>query len=131
VTANQRPIRPAQLPILRAALVVGVLMFGVVIVLVHRNNAFPTNPQPPELVYAQLAASIGAVVVALVMRQRIVAESNEQTQAARLIACWAVGEGAALFGGVLFMIGGDVRPYLIGLMAMAIVLARLPLPRRP
>jgi hypothetical protein len=118
------------LVLIRAALIGGVLMFGGVIWFLHRENRFPTQPADPTFVYLQIAAAIGAVVFALAWRARLAATSDAMILMSRLLICWAVGEGAGLFGAVVFLISGELRPYLIGLIAMFIVYGLTPIRRR-
>jgi hypothetical protein len=128
-----RQAQPQRVPLLimRAAFVSGVLMFGAVIWFLHQNHSFPTRPQPPALAYAQIALSIGAVIFAFVSRGRIAREPNEEIRDAQLLIRWALGQGAALMGGVVFLLSGDVQPYLIGVLAMFISFALLPIRQRP
>jgi hypothetical protein len=118
------------LSLIRAALVFGVSAFGVVIWVVHQKSLFPAQPPDPILGYAQIGVAIAALAFALITRARVPQATEVSTLASRLLICWAVGEGAALFGGVVFLLGGDLRPYLIGLVAMFSVLALTPIPRR-
>ena len=117
-------------PLIRAALWCGVLAFGAVIWFVHQRGLFPTKPQPTAMIAAQAALSVLAVVVALATRGRAINGPDLASRASSTIQLWAIGEGAALFGGVIFLLSGDAQWYGLGLLSMLTVFVLVPLPRQ-
>lgn len=115
--------------LIRAGLWFGVLAFGVVIWFVHRAGTFPVSQPQTSLQYAQAALSVAAVLFALTRRRRVLEAPDLATRAALTISFWAVGEGAALLGGVIYLLSNDARSYGLGLLAMLTVFVLVPLPR--
>lgn len=126
--ANTTQAFPAAL--IRAALWAGVLMFGAVAWFMTQRGTFPTKPQPPAMIIAQLGLCVAAVVVAFMLRRRAIDGPDAPTRAAWTLQLWAIGEGAALFGGVLYLLSGQAQWYGIGLLSMATVFSLVPLPRQ-
>lgn len=126
--ATTSQLNPAAL--IRAALWIGVLMFGAVAWFMHQRGTFPVRPQPHALNLSQLWLSVMAVVVALMLRRRAIEGPDAQTRSTWTIQLWALGEGAALFGGVLYLLSNEPQWYGLGLLAMATVFVLVPLPRQ-
>lgn len=117
-----RPNAPppvSTLAIIRIALLVGVLMFGAVTYTVQRGDTWQAAGAEllATLRVALLATWVVAVVLLLVLRARL-ARLAEVAGRSVLIIAWAVGEGAALFGGVYYFLSGDPQWFLIGLFVM-------------
>ena len=72
-----------------------------------------------------IAYSILAVSVAAVLKGRVGRQPDPQRRATLLIAGWAVGEGAALIGVIIFYITGQAQWYGLGLLAMVSAFAML------
>jgi len=118
---------PQPVQLIRLALITGVLMFGAVILFVHRQPSWKPGVLPSAIGYALLAYAIVAVLVARAMRGRVLREPDPQRRASLLLIGWAVGEGAALLGAVIFFVTGQGQWYLLGLLAMLTVFAFLPI----
>jgi hypothetical protein len=120
--------KPASPPVelIRLALIAGVLMFGAVVLFVHRQPSWKPGTLPPAIGYALMAYAIVAVSIAAAMRGRVLREPEQQRRASLLLVGWAVGEAAALFGGAIFFVTGQSHWYLLGLLAMAIAFVLLP-----
>ena len=118
---------PQPVQLIRLALITGVLMFGAVILFVHRQPSWKPGVLPSAIGYALLAYAIVAVLVARAMRGRVLREPEPQRRASLLLIGWAVGEGAALLGAVSFFVTGQGQWYLLGLLAMLTVFAFLPI----
>ena len=118
---------PQPVQLIRLALITGVLMFGAVILFVHRQPSWKPGVLPSAIGYALLAYAIVAVLVARAMRGRVLREPEPQRRASLLLIGWAVGEGAALLGAVIFFVTGQGQWYLLGLLAMLTVFAFLPI----
>ena len=119
---------PSPLPIVRIALIAGVLLFGVVIPFIHKQPGWtPAANFPLAIAYAQAALSAVAVVAAFVIRSKAAMAPDDATRGAFVLTGWSIGQGAALFGGVIFFLAGDWHWYAIGLVAMAISFTLLPI----
>jgi hypothetical protein len=119
--------RPQSLQLIRLSLMAGVLMFGAVILLVHRQPNWKPGVLPPAMEYALVACAILAVSIAMMLKGRVTRERDPERRASLLITGWAVGEGAALLGGVIFFITGQGQWYAFGLLAMVCAFAVLPI----
>lgn len=119
-------LRPQPLQLIRLSLMAGVLMFGAVILLLHRQPGWTPGALAPALGYALVAYTIVAVSIAAVLKGRIGREGDPQRRAALVIVGWAVGEGAGLFGAVIFFFTGQGQWYALGLLAMACSFVLLP-----
>ena len=118
---------PQPVQLIRLALIAGVLMFGAVTLFVHRQPGWKPGTLPSAIGYALLAYAIVALSIARAMRGRVLREPDPQRRASLLIIGWAVGEGAALSGAVIFFVTGQGQWYLLGLLAMLGVFAFLPI----
>jgi hypothetical protein len=118
------------LAITRIALLMGVLAFGGITYVVQRNETW--TAAEPELLgtlrIAMLATWVVAVVLLLVLRARL-ATLTEVAGRSMLLIAWAVGEGAALFGGVYYFLSGDATWFIIGLFIMLASFILFPLRR--
>ena len=108
----------------------GVIAFGVVVWFLHRGGSFPIRPQPMSLRYASAATSVLAVIVALALRGGVRHMADGPDRNAKVLILWAVGEGAALFGGVLYLLTNEPQWYGLGLLAMLTNFVLVPA-RRP
>lgn len=111
--------------LIRAALIVGVLTFGAAILLVQRQPGWKPTSLPPAASYALLAYAIATIPIVMATRGRVMGEPDPQRRVSFLVAGWAFGEGAGLFGGALFLLTGQSQWYLIGLAAMICVFGLL------
>ncbi|MBI2408829.1 MAG: hypothetical protein HYV19_11055 [Gemmatimonadetes bacterium] len=126
---------PAQLPerqrflVIRIAMAVGVATFIVVAAVLHGKGQLAA---PPAATLSKLKTAMYVAVgvaAAIVMALRLRIESaTPATRRALAVIAWAVGEFAALFGGVLFLLGGDWRLVLPGALVFAMSLAVVPIP---
>lgn len=113
--ANQRALA---LQLIRLSLMAGVLIFGAVDLIVHRQPSWKPEALPPVIGYALVAVAIVAVSIAVLLRGRLGREADPERRSALLIMGWAAGEGAGLFGAVIFFLTGQAQWYLFGLLAM-------------
>jgi hypothetical protein len=74
--------------------------------------------------------SVLAVAFALAMRGGIRRMDDGPERNSKVISVWACGEGAALFGGVLFLLSNEAQWYAVGLLSMLTTYVLVPL-RRP
>lgn len=118
--------RPPSLQLIRLSLMAGVLMFGAVILFLHRQPGWTPGAFAPAIGYALVAYTIVAVSIAAILKGRIGREPDPRRRAALLIMGWAVGEAAGLFGAVIFFFSGQVQWYALGLLAMVCSFVLLP-----
>ena len=122
-----RPENPqtVSLQLVRLFLMMGVLSFGAVVLFVHRQPTWKPGVLPAIAVYGLVAYGILAVSIAVVLKGRVSREPDPQRRGPLLVLGWAVGEGAALIGGVIFYITGQAQWYGFGLLAMVSAFAML------
>lgn len=116
--------------LIRTAMAVGVITFiGVAWVVRGRGQpAAVPAASLPTLITAMYASVGVAAAVVMALRLRI-ASATAPMQRSLSVVAWAVGEFAALFGGVLFFLTGEWRLVLPGALVFALALAAVPLPR--
>ncbi len=117
--------RPQPLQLIRLFLMTGVLLFGAVVLVVHRKPNWKPGVVPIAVEYVLVAYSIMAVSIAAVLKGRVGREREPQRRASLLLVGWAVGEGAALIGVIIFYITGQAQWYGLGLLAMVCSFAML------
>jgi hypothetical protein len=135
---RRAPPSPAQQGILRLAFLVGVLAFGAVIWWLSRGGRTPGTgggeaPDPATLRTLRLVGpvlAVGAVAAAAALRAVIARTTDPARVWSLRVVAWAVGEVAALFGGVYWLLSGDPSRYVIGLVAMAATFVAVPLRAR-
>jgi len=115
----QRPgPRPTQLRVIRMALLGPVILFGGIVTVMVGNEP-PRAPQMAQpLVYVNMAYLIGAALGIMYFQRRHAAERDASRRTTFNIIAWAIGESAALFGAVHYLLVGSPIPYLVGLATM-------------
>lgn len=107
------------LAVMRLALLMGVLAFGAVVYYLQRGENWQAADASSlsALRMALLSAWVVVALLLIILRLRL---SRLAAPAGRslLIIAWAIGEGAALFGGVYYMLSGDPQWFIIGLFIM-------------
>lgn len=116
---SSRPPPAGTLAVVRIALLAGVLAFGAVVFFQQRGEGWrPADPGSlSSLRTAMFAVWVGAAVLLIILRLRL-SRLAEAAGRSMLIVAWAIGEGAALFGGVYYMLSGDPQWFVIGLFIM-------------
>lgn len=121
---------PASLPLIRIALLAGVLLFGAVTWWLHRSARIEVVG-PAELHTLRQAGSVvwlGAMlaeVVLFVIRLRGRTRDPAAQQSQRVMA-WAAGEVVALFGAVYYFRSRDPQWFAYGLVFFVLVLLAFP-----
>jgi hypothetical protein len=116
--------------VLRLGMVASVLLFGAVAWIVHQQARWtPAAGLPAAIRFVQVALAVSAVFAALVIRGRVAAETDPVKRNSLLLTGWAVGEGSALLGGVIFLLTPEWQWYALGLLAMLASFRLLPIPR--
>lgn len=100
-------------------------MFGAVVLVVHRQPNWKPGAIPAAVPYALVPYSILAVLIATILKGRVGREPDPRRRGPLLIMGWAVGEGAALIGVMIFYITGQAQWYGLGLLAMVSALVML------
>lgn len=117
--SRRSPPPASSLAVIRIALLAGVLMFGAVTYYVQRGaNWEPAAPDVLNTLYTvMLAVLVLAVVFLLVLRARL-GRRPGTGERSLLVVAWAIGESAALFGGVYHFLSGNAQWFIIGLFIM-------------
>ena len=109
----------APLALIRISLLLGVLLLGAVSWFLHRDPS--RQPNDPGSLVALQRVMVGvwvlAIVTLLALRPRL-SRLTGQARRSFLLVMWALGEGAALIGGVHYYLSGDARSFLGGLVVM-------------
>ena len=116
--------------LIRTAMVVGVIAFmGGLWFSRGRGQTAVVTAASLRTLTTVMYTSVGlAAAVVMALRLRL-ASSTPERQAALSVISWAVGEFAALFGGVAYFLTGEWQLVLPGALVFAIALAAVPLPR--
>ena len=119
--------RTRTLGIIRMSFLAGVLLFGAVVWFLHSQPGYVVDgsmePLRPVMPFVLLAFIAGIVAVRLYL-SRITDEA--QLGNFRLIG-WAIGEAAALCGGVFYLNTNDPRFYIMGLFVQLASFVVVPL----
>lgn len=111
----QRHASPTQLRLIRLSLLLTVMIFGVLVTVMVRNEP----PRAPEMArplqMVNIAYLVGAMVGILYFQRRHAAERDRQRRVTFNVIAWALGESTALFGAVHYLLVGNPIPYLVGL----------------
>lgn len=115
--------------LIRLAMTVGVITFVVVAWFLHGRGQPPiASPSSLTALTTAMYTAVGiaaAVVMALKLR---IASAEPAMRRSLSVVAWAVGEFAAIFGGVMLFLTGDLRLVLPGALvfAMALAVVRIP-----
>lgn len=131
------PSVPRRLSVVHSALVVGVVVIMLVFGVVRELATFQSAPELLTVFRIVAFAELAAVVlVARVLWGRVspLREAANVVQwwsgqAGRLIIVWSLAEGAAMLGGVLWLLTGD-RLILVGVTGVALALLVMYRPSR-
>lgn len=130
MTAPREKLPPteASLPVIRLALLAGVLAFGAASWFFHRGQLEPiASPASAGALRTAGAAVWALVTVAeLVLFFLVRRARDEATVRARKIVAWGLAESVALFGGVYYFQSGDPHWYVYGLVFFLAVLMIFP-----
>lgn len=118
-TGPRRPgASPVQLRVIRMALLGPVILFGAYVAVVVGREP-PRAPQMAQpLLYVNLAYLLGGMLGILYFQRRHAAERDPARRTTFNVVAWAIGESAALFGAVHYLLVGTPIPYLVGLGMM-------------
>jgi hypothetical protein len=117
------PVTPAQLALIRIALLTGVLTFGAVTWFLHRGGGWtPADPARVRVLLRTPGLILWALVIAAVafLRVRWSRLADDSARAATSIIAWAAAESVALFGAAYYLLSGDPRWYTAGLFLLLV-----------
>ena len=123
--------RRATLGVIRLALLAGVLAFGVLTWFTHRGPEWAGGPRAVAgpLPTISLALSVVLAIAIAFVRRAAFATRDAARYGTLCIVGWAMGEAAALAGGVHYFLSNDPSRYLIGLFVMLLSFVLIPLRR--
>ena len=123
--------RRAQLGVIRVALLAGVLAFGAVTWWTHQGLGYRGPAMPPGGRLGTVAYVVDALAIvgSLLMRRLAFATADPARYGTRCVLAWAMGEAAALTGGVYYFMTNDMSRYLLGVLVMLLAFVLVPLRR--
>jgi hypothetical protein len=122
--------RATRLLLIRAAMLAGVLLFGAVTWYLEREGRLSTiSAERAQMLGYVFMALTGAALVAMFFIRGQLAQANEARQLTLHIVGYAIAEGAALFGAVVWFIGGAREWYVAGVVLMVVAFQILPVKR--
>lgn len=130
---HRPPASPSTLPIIRVALLAGVLSFGTVIWFLQlRPGWTPPNPNAAMQLRPLGLALWGVAIVGVVTLWFLVDRARDEARRRSLtVPAWAMGEIPVLFGAVVWFLTGEPMSFLVGLAWMLGVFVLFPsVPRR-
>ena len=115
--------------LIRLAMTVGVITFVAVAWFLQGRGEIPARSVSSltALTTAMYTAVGIAAAVVMALRLRIASAEPAMRRSLSVVA-WAVGEFAALFGGVMLFLTGDLRLVLPGALVFALALAAVRIP---
>jgi hypothetical protein len=121
-----------QLLIIRTALLLGLLLFGASTWYAHRRGTLNLlTPDKAQLFGYIFTALAGTTLAALFfLRARLGTAGDTKQLMSMYIIGYAFTEGTALFGGVVWFLGGSSNWFIAGLVLMIVSFQVLPV-RRP
>lgn len=128
--ADATQVTPRTLHIIRAALFAGVAIFGLVVWRVLPGRPFSVIEPGAEriLIGAFYALCAFAIVGTVLLRSASQRAATFSARASITIAAWALTEGAAFFGGILWILTDRPAPFLVGALLFLIAGTAVPVP---
>ncbi len=121
------PTPPATLRIVRTAVSMGPVVFGVLAWYLRGQRAeHPRTPEELSGLRVAAYASLLAVAAGLMVIRSQRAGKPPHERSTYNIMGWAIAEMGALLGAVYYFLGGEPAPLLLGLVAMLGSWALLP-----
>ena len=113
--------------LIRMAFLLGLLAFGAVIWFTQRAGREPFSPDTPLTTFVPYV--LGAALAGTIAMRFVVAKASDAQRPQYLLIGWAIGEAAALLGGVHWLMTGNPRWYVIGMFVFLSALVLHPLRR--
>lgn len=120
-----------RLVLIRSALLLGLLLFGGATWFQHRNGHPVPVPAEQARMYGFVFIGLAVMAIAglFVLRSRLERTADVKQRVTLYLAGYAIAEGAALFGGATWFLGGDSSTYIAGLILMVVAFQVLPIKR--
>lgn len=125
--------RPAalQLIIIRTAMMLGLVLFGVATMYIQRKG--PTNAMSDDTMkmfsYIFIAMAVSGLGAMIFIRSRLGAIQDTRKQVSMYLVGYALAEATALFGAVTWYVGGAREWFIAGLVLMVVSFQVLPVKR--
>jgi hypothetical protein len=105
------------LALIRIALLVGVLVFGGIIWYIRRSGdaSYPVNPHGLRVAGQ---AVWGLVTLGTLGLFLAAGRATPERRATYSVVAWALGEATAIYGGLFWMMLGDMQWYLYGVACL-------------
>ena len=125
-----RPVA-VQLLIIRAAMLLGLVLFGVSTFYVkqRKTTAMMTDERAQLFGYIFVGMAGSALVGMIAIRSRLSATTDVKRLTPLYMVGYALAEAAALFGAVTWYIGGAREWFIAGLVLMVVAFQVLPIKR--
>jgi hypothetical protein len=108
----------------------GVVLFGLVIWYLSRQRT--VEGIPPDIArslnLAFGALAVGALIAISFVRSAQSKAATLERRGALAVAAWALAEGVALYGGVIYLLTAGPALYLIGLVILVATFVIVPAP---
>ncbi len=115
--------------LIRLAMTVGVITFFAIAWFLQGRGEVPARPVSSLTALTTAMYTAVGIAAAVVMALKLRISSAEPAMRRSLsVVAWAVGEFAALFGGVMVLLAGDLRLALPGALVFALALAAVRIP---
>jgi hypothetical protein len=128
-------LRFKNLALIRLSLVLGPVLFAGVTYVQRRSGALADEAMADEqlvmLRYMLWGVAAFAMLWAVFQRSRMESAKTVEGVTRALIVGWAPGEAAALFGVMIYFVGGPVSALAFGFVAFTVVLSLLRIPPPP
>ena len=120
-----------QLLIIRTAMMLGLVLFGLSTFYVKRNGPLTALTEDRAQMFAYIFIALAALAIGgmILIRTRITATDDVRRVMMHYIIGYALAEAAALFGGVTWYIGGAREWFIAGLIVMVVAFQILPVKR--
>lgn len=105
--------------VIRVAMAVGVATFLVVAWFISSRQTPTIAPEKLRALTTAMYVAVGAAAAVVMALRLRIASAQPAMRAALAVVAWAVGEFAAIFGGVLLFLSGDWRLALPGALVFA------------
>jgi hypothetical protein len=121
-----------RLTLIRSAMLLGLLTFGGATWFQHRNGHPTPIPAEQARTFSYVFAGLALMAVAalFMLRKRLERAIEMKQQLTLYIAGYGIAEGAALFGGATWFVGGDGNLFVAGLILMVVAFQILPIKRQ-
>jgi hypothetical protein len=118
--------------LIRLALLVGVLVFGMVAWYVSSGRSDVSFSAESLTVFRLVFFALAITTLAglIVVRSVQAKAADFERRASLAVIGWALAEGLALFGAVAFFLSGSASLYLLGLGVLVVALLVIPAPEQ-